>query len=88
MSAQTFFCNGGAEMTFADWWPFAQVVIGAVCGGLGAYWAIRERLAILETKHAESLLRLSERIAFVQATADRAHSRIDTWHGNRHLGGE
>lgn len=65
-------------MSFAEIPPFLQTVAGVVGGALGAYMAIRERLAILETKHATELAAIYKTIGMLEANANRAHQRIDT----------
>ena len=65
-------------MSFADIPPFIQTVLGVVAGAGGAYMAIRERLAILETKHATEIAAIYKHIGSLESNANRAHQRIDT----------
>jgi hypothetical protein len=60
---------------------FLPTIIGAVAGGIGSYAAIRERLAVIEAKHAADVARLDEKTGVMLAALERAHVRIDTLHG-------
>lgn len=56
-------------------------VVGALAGGIGAYIAIRERLAIIETKHATEIAAIYKHLGSLEVNANRAHQRIDTLRG-------
>lgn len=65
-----------------DFGQVAQTLIGAFAGGVGSWIAIRERLAIVETKHATAIEAIYKHIGAIEANAVRAHQRIDTIRGN------
>jgi len=52
-------------------------MIGAVAGGIGSYIAIRERIIILETKHASEIGSIYKHLGALEMNANRAHARID-----------
>lgn len=54
------------------------LMFSAVGGAVGAYVAIRIRLAAIEARQERDREHFVERIAHAQATAQRAHERIDT----------
>lgn len=54
-----------------------QTMVGAGFGGLGAYVAIRERLAKLEERVDRRFDHTIAGIGVAQKTADSAHERID-----------
>lgn len=57
-------------MNDATFLQFLVALLGAVCGGMGAYYAAREKITV-------QLAVLEERIKHVASTAEKAHSRID-----------
>lgn len=56
----------------------APTLVGAFAGGVGSWIAIRERLAIVETKHVTAIEAIYKHIGAIEANAVRAHQRIDT----------
>lgn len=61
----------------------APTLVGAFAGGVGSWVAIRERLAVVETRHATAIEAIYKHIGAIEANAVRAHQRIDTIRGSR-----